>query len=1151
MTHGGNPDSGPTAALRILPAHYRLERELGRGGMAIVYLCTDLRDGRLVAVKLLRPRYASAVPVERFLREVELVSKLDHPCIPKVIETGVTAEVPFYVMTFVPGEPLRKILDRETRLPIAEAVRIARAVIDPMGYAHDCGIVHRDIKPDNIVVDGDAVHVLDFGIARAIADAGGERLTRTGLTVGTPAYVSPEQAMNDRTLDHRSDIFSLGCVLYEMLAGAPAFTGSTTQALIARRFDAPPRPLRELREGVPEWLEFAVAKAMMVSPNDRWASAAEFGAALDESTSPPVMQPAPGVAEELEREPYNELLLRLRANFAESFRVDDEMKGGGMSRLFLATDLVLHRKVVIKILPPELTSPMMLARFRRESEVTARLQHPHILPVISAGVSDGLAYYIMPFFEGESLRARLDREGRLPLADGIRILSEMTDALSCAHENGVTHRDIKPENILILGGHAVLADFGIASALSGSGNEHGERITGTGISLGTVGYMAPEQALGEKNVDGRADIYSIGVIGYEIFSGTPPFGGASDRAILVGHLTRDPEPLERLRDDMPEGVGAAIRKALQKDPASRFQSAAEFHDALEASRQTPAAPATGAVETGGTSTNPTPNAGGAAPATIRRADARWWKVGVAVATLALVAAVAVYFGSREDASTRPTLDPRKVAVLYFRDLSPRRDLGHLADALTEELIANLQEVDALDVVSKNGVQQIRLADLERDSAARVLKAGTLVEGSVEPVGDRLRMVVAVSDGSSGDELQRASFEYPAADPMALRERVVRDVSEFLRQRLGEEVRLSEWKSDTDDPQAWVLAQRGEKYTKEAESLAAAGDTAGATRRLQLADSILSLSSARDGKWVEPVVMRGTVAFRRSRIASLGPEKARWVNAGMVFADKALALDPGNAAGRELRGTLRYWSWLNDLATDPAEAANLLRLAEADLRAAVKTAPGRASAWSVLSSLFSNKPDPVEAAMAAQRAYEEDAYLSAAPDIVWRLYSAAYDNEQSVAAERWCSEGQRRFPTNPRFVQCRLWLLTLPGRKVNIDSAWQLVDDLHKLTPERDWKFAGREAPMLVAAGLARAGLQDSARRVLERSRGDATVDPTRDLLVDEAVVRVIIGDKDEALRLLRTYLVANPEHREGMAKTQSWWWRDLKADPRYQEMLGK
>ncbi|MEO8576613.1 MAG: serine/threonine-protein kinase [Gemmatimonadales bacterium] len=1134
MTRDELPEADPAPATPSLSARYHVERELGRGGMATVYLCTDSQDGRLVAVKVLRPEYANALPAERFIREVDFTSKLNHPCIPKVIDTGVTGGLPFYVMTYVEGEPLRKILDREKKLPIDEVIRIAKAIIEPMGYAHDQGIVHRDIKPDNIVVAPDCVHVLDFGIARAVVDAGGERLTRTGLTVGTPAYVSPEQALGERTIDQRSDIFSLGCVIYEMLAGAAPFTGATAQALVARRFTSPPRPLSELRDDVPESVARVVSKAMAISPRDRWQTTAELGEALSESglEKRAVSSSAPiaGV------EHADDLLNRLKTMFADSFQIDREMKGGGMSRLFVARDLELRRTVVIKILPPDLTSPMMLARFRRESEVTARLQHPHILPVISAGVREGLAYYVMPFFDGESLRARLKREGPLPVADCVKILGEMTDALSCAHERGVIHRDIKPENILILGGHAVLADFGIASALSGSSDESGERITGTGMSLGTVGYMAPEQALGDRNVDGRADVYSLGVIGYEMLSGVAPFTGETDQEILVGHLTRDPEELEKLRSDTPAGLGAAIKKAMQKTPASRFQSAAEFHDALNDWKAAPAGTATTTQES--------------APSRVSAGRMKWWKVALPIAAVAAIASGAVYVKGRDTRAVGPTFNPRNVAVLYFRDLSPRHELAHLADGFTEDLITKLQEVSALDVVSKNGVQQIRQAGLEADSAARILKTGTLVQGSVEPVGDRLRVAVELTDGSTGKELERASFEYPASNPLALRERLVRDVSDFLRKRLGEEVRLTEWKAGTSNTDAWVLAQRGEKLTKDGEALAASGDTTAATARLILADSILALSAARDRKWIEPTLMRGTAAFRRSRISSTPPEMAQWADKGLAFATQALAADSTNAAARELRGTLHYWKWLNDLTTDPKDAAELLRSAEVDLRAAVKSAPHRGSAWSVLSSLFANKSDPLEAAIAARRAYEEDAYLSAAPDIIWRLYSSAYDNEQSVPAKHWCEEGGRRFPANARFVQCRLWLLTLRDTRANIDSAWALVGALHKVTPDAEWEFAGREAPTLVAAALARSGMADSARRVLVRSRGDAKVDPTRDLLIDEALVRVILGDKDEALRLLKTYLVANPEHRAGMAETQSWWWRDLKNDPRYKEMVG-
>jgi len=245
----------------------------------------------------------------------------------------------------------------------------------------------------------------------------------------------------------------------------------------------------------------------------------------------------------------------------------------------MATDLALNRKVVIKILPPELTSDMMAARFKREAEVTAHLQHPHILPIITAGQRNGLLFYIMPFIHGESLRERLKREHKLPIEHAVSILCEVASALAYAHKQGVIHRDIKPENILLEDGQAVLADFGIAAALAGPAHVPGEKLTRTGISMGTVGYMAPEQALGSSDVDSRADIYSLGVVAYEMLAGTVPFAGTNTQAILAAHLTKPPPRIDRLREDVPIPVCRAIEKALEKNPADRFQTASEFGSA--------------------------------------------------------------------------------------------------------------------------------------------------------------------------------------------------------------------------------------------------------------------------------------------------------------------------------------------------------------------------------------------------------------------------------------------------------------------------------------------------------------------------------------------------------------------------------------------
>src|SRR5688572_11107113 len=267
--------------LTSIGEHYVVDRVIGRGGMATVYLCRDTRDNSRVAVKVLRKELGSAIVVERFLREISFASELDHPRIPKVLDSGVVDGLPYYAMTYVEGESLKHKLEREKQLRLDDAIGIACQVIAPTAYAHSRGIVHRDIKPDNILIAPDGVYVLDFGIARAIIESGVDRLTSTGIGVGTPAYMSPEQALGDRNLDARSDVYSLGCVVYEMIAGIPPFVGPTSQAIISRRFAAPPPPLSHVRDSVPEEVEDAVQRALARSPADRWSTVAEFGKALE------------------------------------------------------------------------------------------------------------------------------------------------------------------------------------------------------------------------------------------------------------------------------------------------------------------------------------------------------------------------------------------------------------------------------------------------------------------------------------------------------------------------------------------------------------------------------------------------------------------------------------------------------------------------------------------------------------------------------------------------------------------------------------------------------------------------------------------------------------------------------------------------------
>jgi serine/threonine-protein kinase len=283
-----------------LAPRYLVRRELGAGGMAMVYLAEDSRHGRPVAVKVLRPELAAAVGPERFLREIRTAARLQHPHILPLHDSGEAAGLLWYAMPYVEGESLRARLTRETQLPLEDALHVARDVAGALAYAHQHGVIHRDIKPENILLEAGEAVVADFGIARAIDSAGGAKLTETGLALGTPAYMSPEQAMGSE-VDGRSDVYALGCVLYEMLAGEPPHTGPTAQAIITRRFTETPRPLRTMRELVPEAVEQAVVTALAKSPADRFQTVAEFARAL---ATPSISVPAPAVLTLRQRLPW-------------------------------------------------------------------------------------------------------------------------------------------------------------------------------------------------------------------------------------------------------------------------------------------------------------------------------------------------------------------------------------------------------------------------------------------------------------------------------------------------------------------------------------------------------------------------------------------------------------------------------------------------------------------------------------------------------------------------------------------------------------------------------------------------------------------------------------------------------------------------------
>jgi eukaryotic-like serine/threonine-protein kinase len=849
----------------------------------------------------------------------------------------------------------------------------------------------------------------------------------------------------------------------------------------------------------------------------------------------------------------------LRTALEERYAVERLIGEGGMATVYLANDIRHDRKVAIKVLRPELAASIGADRFLREIKVAAQLQHPNILPLYDSGEASDFLYYVMPFVEGESLRALMEREQQLSLPDSIQLTCDIADALHYAHTNKVVHRDIKPENILLRDGRPLVADFGIARAVSAAG----EKLTETGMAVGTPHYMSPEQGLASEHIDGRTDQYSLGCMLYEMLVGQPPFHGPNAMAILARHSLEAVPSLQVVRNSIPDEVEDAIMRALEKTPADRFSTIRDFADALAevdlgtAARRTSSRSMRARPQrvTRGSGTLPAtklPLPGRIAAFAQRRGKGFWAAVAALVLFAGGASAWGIWFRPKAASSSTGGASPNRIAVMYFASRGPSDSLGYVADGLTEALIHELSQVKELQVISQNGVLPYKKSAVPPDSVARALKVGTLVEGTLTQAGERLRVSVSLINAASGSEIASKTLERPHSEIFELQDDLAKEVSVFLRERLGQEVKLEESRVGARNPKAWDLVQQASRMRKDLTTLLMSGDTATAARQLEAADSLLAQASAADPKWVAPIVMRGWLAYQHRALAPpLDKTYVKaWLEKALNYGAQALALKPNDADALDLRGTTRYTKWFLNLAPGTTAAAKLVADAEQDLRASVASNPSQAHSWAVLSHMLMQKSQPAEGKLAALRAYEADPYLTEAPAILYRLFSSSLDLQDGVEANHWCEEGQQRFPTDPSFLECQLLVLALPGQKPDIEKAWRIVDKDAELYSPTERDFRRREAQLFVAMALVRAGLPDSARAVALRTRADATVDPGRELLYFEAMLRNMLGDRDEALRLVGVYLAANPQDRASMAKDETWWWEGLRDDPRFKSLVG-
>jgi serine/threonine-protein kinase len=492
-------------------------------------------------------------------------------------------------------------------------------------------------------------------------------------------------------------------------------------------------------------------------------------------------------------------LERLRAALAARYRIVRQVGRGGMANVYLADDLRHDRHVALKVLRPELATALGPERFLQEIQFAARLAHPHILPLYDSGEVDGLLFYVMPYVEGETLRDRLDREGPLPIGEAIRIVREVADGVSHAHSLGVVHRDLKPENILFMGGHAVVADFGVATAVGVAG---GHRLTETGFSVGTPAYMSPEQAAGDSRVDGRSDTYALGCVLYEMLAGDPPYAAPSPQAMMARKLSESPPRLSATRETIAPALESVVRRALARLPADRFDSPLEFATAA-ATAVTPGL------------TEPTVAAEAGARPWWRGAPAGVLAAGILVLALAGVVGLVRQMGGRSPApGAGNDAQAATIAVLPFENLGPP-DQEFFAAGMTDEITSRLDGVRGLALVPRRAAERYVTSDMTLRDIGRALGVEYLLVGSVRWAGGEastdVRITLELLRAADERQLWSTSYDRLIDDIFEVQSDIAGQVVEKLgiTLALGEQSRLRA--RPTTNHQAYTLYLKGRYF----------------------------------------------------------------------------------------------------------------------------------------------------------------------------------------------------------------------------------------------------------------------------------------------------------------------------------------------------